>query len=75
MGPERSGTAVNTRWTVPNVPLHLFPPVVVQLFPAMVTGALTSHFSSTGTGPTLGATVKKLFPVPVETQLPDPPSY
>jgi hypothetical protein len=60
---------------VPNVPLHLFPPVVVQAFPAMVTGALTSHLSSTGSGPAAGFTVKKLLPPDVEIQRPEAASY
>jgi hypothetical protein len=56
-GPLRSAVEANVRWTTPNVPRHLFPPVVVQLFPETVP-MVSSHLSSTPTGPTAGATGK-----------------
>jgi hypothetical protein len=42
---------------MPNVPRHLFPPVVVQLLPETVP-LVSSHLSSTPTGPAPGATPK-----------------
>ena len=54
------------RWTMPNVPRHLFPPVVVQLSPETVP-LVSSHLSSTPTGPAPGATPKYV----VETHRPE----
>src|SRR5688572_16555109 len=45
-GPLRSAVEENVRWMTPNVPRHLFPPVVVQLLPETVP-LVSSHLSST----------------------------
>jgi len=54
----------------------LLPLVVVQRFPPIVTlVSLTSHLTSTGSGPAEGLTVKKLLPPVVEIQRPEVASY
>src|SRR5829696_3423092 len=58
---------------MPNVPLHLLPDVL-HVSPPIVP-AVTSHVSSTGSGPAAGPTVKKLSPVEVEIHLPRVASY
>src|SRR5262245_47302297 len=58
VGPERAADAEKVRCTVPKVPLHLLP-LGLQPFPWIVTlVSVTSHLSSTGSGPADGFTVK-----------------
>src|SRR5688500_18744578 len=54
---------------MPNVPLHLLPPVVVQVFPPMVTGAFTSPLSKPGSGPAACGIAKQLSPPEFETEM------
>src|SRR5688572_31101340 len=45
-GPLRSAVEENVRWMTPNVPRHLFPPVVVQLLPETRSEEHTSELQS-----------------------------
>src|SRR6266545_1037053 len=64
IGPERASFALKVRWTVPNEPLQGLLPPCVQGWPSTLPPViLSSHFSSTGRGPTPGATEKKSLPV------------
>src|SRR6476469_3335985 len=53
IGPERGSVAMNARCTVPKVPVHLFPPPDLHVLPPWLP-IVSSHLSSTGTGPAFG---------------------
>jgi hypothetical protein len=55
IGPERASLALNARWTVPKLPLHLLPPEVEQVLPFSVP-LVSAQLSVTGSGPAFGAT-------------------
>jgi hypothetical protein len=69
IGPERGSVALKVRWTTPKEPWHGLLPPFLHTWPPTLP-LVSSQCSSTGTGPTPGATEKKLFPVDSQRPLP-----
>src|SRR5215210_1654487 len=74
-GPDRTASALNTRWTTPKVSRHGFcvdhPPPFVHVCPFTVP-VLLAQLSVTSSGPTVAGTEKNgACPDPFEIQRPD----